>query len=161
MKNTIKLEEDETLEFDITDSEGNPTGESLKFNLDDISLPLRYRDLMIKDKANRDWYKKEVIIINKRQDSQEKGDPLSKNQIDILKANEEFFKKEVEIYNMFLGKNGVEKLLNGRPLGWETLEKIGKLITEQIIPVLDKNTKSMEDLIKAKYGFEKDEAELL
>lgn len=161
MKNTIKLDEDETLQFEITDSKGNPTGEYLEFNMDDISLPLKYRDVMMKDKANRDWYKKELIIINKRQDSQEKGDPLTKNQIDILKTNEEFFKKEADIYNIFLGENGVQKLLNGRPLGWESLEKIGKLITEQIVPTLDKHTKSMEDMIKAKYGPGNDETELL
>lgn len=157
MKNTIRLDKDETLQFEITDNEGKPTGEVLEFNMDDISLPLRYRDLIIKDRENRSNYKKDILIISKRQDVQKKDDPLSKNQIDILKRNEEFFQKEIEIYNMFLGENGVQKLLNGRPLGWDTLEKIGLLIKNQIMPILEKNTKSMEEMIKNKYSDDKEE----
>lgn len=160
MKNTIKLEEDETLQFEITDSKGNPTGEYLEFNMDDISLPLRYRDLYIKDRESRQWIKKEVIIINKRQDVQEKDDPMTKNEKDILEANKKFFNKEIEIYNMFLGENGVQKLLNGKPLGWESLDKIDKLIQNQIYPILKNHVKSMEEMIKNKYS-QKDDAELL
>ena len=157
MKNTIKLDEDETLQFEITDSNGIPTGEYLEFNMDDISLPLRYRDLVIKDRENRSWFKKETIIINKRQDVQEKDDPLTKNQKDMLKASEDFFKKEIEIYNMFLGENGVQKLLNNKPLGWESLYKIDNLIKKQILPILEEHTKSMEELIKNKYSIDKEE----
>ena len=157
MKNTIRLEEDDTLEFEITDKEGKPTGEVLKFNMDDISLPLKYRDLYFKDKENRSWYKKEMLIINKKQDVMDKDDVLSRNQLESLKITEEFFKKETETYNMFLGENGVEKLLNHKPLGWESLVKIDKLIKEQIMPILDKHVKSMEDLIKNKYSIDKEE----
>ena len=157
MENTIKLNKKDTIRLNITTDEGIDTGEFLEFDLNDISLPLRYRDLIIKDKENRSWYKKETIIINKRQDSKGKGDYLSKNEEDLLKAAEEFFKKEVEIYNMFLGENGVEKLLNGGKLGWTSLQDIDELIKEQIIPVLNKNVKSMEDLIKQKYSLDKEE----
>lgn len=161
MKNTISLDQDETLEFEVTDKDGNLTGDIIEFNMNDISLPLRYRDLLFKIKENRRNLKKEVIIIKKRQDVKTKGDPLSKNEVDLLKLNEEYMKKEIELYNEFLGKNGVQKLLCGRPVGWTTLDKIDLLISTKILPELDKHTKSLEDMIKNKYGMGKDETELL
>ena len=157
MKNTIRLEEDEILQFEITDKVGNPTGEYLEFNMNDISLPLKYRDLVLKDKENRENFRKDAMIINKKQDVKSEGDPLSKNEVETLKLSEEYLNKEVEIYNLFLGDNGVQKLLQGRPLGWDTLAKIDKLIENQILPILNKHIKSMEDMIKNKYSNNKEE----
>ena len=161
MKNTISLDQDETLEFEITDKDGNLTGDIIEFNMNDISLPLRYRNLFFKIRENRSNFKKESIIIKKRQDVKDKEDPLSKNEVDLLKLNEEYINKEVELYNEFLGENGVQKLLCGKPVGWTTLDKIDSLISNKILPELSKHTKSLEDMIKNKYGKEKDEAELL
>ena len=152
MENVIKLNERDTIRLDITTFEGEKTGEYIEFDLEDISLPLRYRDLVVKDKENRNWYDKEVIIINKRQDVKNKDGILTKNQEDLLKATEQFFNKEIEIYNMFLGENGVQKLLNGRKFGWTSLNEIDEIIKKQILPVLNDKVKSMEDLIKNKYS---------
>lgn len=157
MKNTIKLEEDETLQFEILNKEGNPTGEYLEFNLNDISLPLKYRDLVLKDKENKTNFRKDVMIVNKKQDVKIKGDPLSKNEVEIFELNKKYINKEVEIYNIFLGENGVQKLLNGRPLGWDTFDKIDKLIETNIVPLLNKYSASLEDMIKNKYSDNKEE----
>ena len=157
MKNTIKLEEDETLQFEILNKEGNPTGEYLEFNLNDISLPLKYRDLVLKDKENKTNFRKDIMIVNKKQDVKIKGDPLSKNEVEIFKLNKKYIDKEVEIYNIFLGENGVQKLLNGRPLGWDTFDKIDKLIETNIVPLLNKYSISLEDMIKNKYSDNKEE----
>lgn len=157
MKNTITIDKDDTLEFEITDKDGNPTGDYLEFNMNDISLPLRYRDLVFKDKENRSNFKKDLIIINKRQDVKNDGDPLSKNELEAIKLNEEYLKKEIDIYNIFLGENGVQKLLCGKPIGWDTLDRIDKLIEEKIYPELNKNAKSLEDMIKGKYKEHKEE----
>lgn len=157
MKNTITIDKDDTLEFEITDKDGNPTGDYLEFNMNDISLPLRYRDLVFKDKENRSNFKKDLIIINKRQDVKNDGDPLSKNELEAIKLNEEYLKKEIDIYNIFLGENGVQKLLCGKPVGWDTLDRIDKLIEEKIYPELNKNAKSLEDMIKGKYKENKEE----
>jgi hypothetical protein len=161
MKNTITIDRDDTLQFDITDKDGNLTGDYLEFNLNDVSLPLRYRDLVFKDRENRNNYRKDLMIIKKRQDVRTDGDPLSKNELDAFKLGDEYLKKEVEIYNMFLGENGVQKLLCGKPLGWDTFDKIDALINNIIKPQLEENAKSMEDIIKGKYKETKDEAELL
>lgn len=148
----ITLEEKETLIFEIEDKKGIKTGEILEFDLDDIELPIKYYNLVEEDKKNKKWYRDELLIINKRQDVKVKGDIASKNEIDRLKAAEKFFKKEVEIYNGFLGENGVQKLLNGAKVGWESLKVIDKMLEEQVLPYLDLSLKSLTDKVTEKYG---------
>lgn len=149
--NIIKLNKDNVLRLGIVDSEGNDTGEHLEFNLSEIELPLKYQELLEKDKKNKEHLRNQMIIIERRQDVKGKK-LLSKNEEDKIKALNEFFKKEVEVYNMFLGENGVQKLLNGRRLGWTTLEEIDKIIEEQIQPHLDLSMKNITNKIKEKYG---------
>ena len=151
MDNFIQLNKNETLKLGIKTDEGEATGEYLEFDLEDIELPLKYQELLEKDKKNKEWIRNQMLIIDKRQDV--KGKKLmSKNEEDkILKLNE-FFKKEVEIYNIFLGERGVEKLLNGRKLGWTSLQEIDELIEKYIVPYLDLNMSKITDKVKAKYN---------
>lgn len=69
-----------------------------------------------------------------------------------LKATKEFFEKEVEIYNMFLGENGVQKLLNGDELSWSTLDIIDEIIEKQIMPQLKINAEDIKSRIMKKYS---------
>lgn len=149
--NIIKLNKDNVLRLKIQTNEGKDTREFLEFDLEDIELPLKYQDLIEKDKKNREYLRNQMLIIDRRQDVKGKK-LLSKNEEDKIKALNEFFKKEVEVYNMFLGENGVQKLLNGRRLGWTTLEEIDKIIEEQIQPHLDLSMKKITDKVKEKYG---------
>ena len=82
---------------------------------------------------------------------------LSKNEEDKFKAINKFFKEEEEIYNMFLGENGVQKLLNGKKFGWTTLMEIDEIIIKQILPYFDKQEKAIEDKIMNKYKLENKE----
>lgn len=149
--NIIKLNKDSILRLKIQTEDGKETGEVLEFQLEDIELPLRYQDLLEKDKKNKENLRNQFLIIDKRQDV--KGKKLfSKNEEDKIKALNEFFKKEAEIYNMFLGERGVEKLLNGRKLGWTTLDEIDKIIKEQIEPHLNLTMDSITNKIKEKYS---------
>ena len=109
-----------------------------------------------RDKKNKEWLRKELIIIDKRQDIKGKK-LLSKNEEDRLKAINKFFKEEVEIYNMFLGENGVQKLLNGKKLGWTSLTEIDEIIEKQILPYFEKERKSIEDRVMNKYKIENKE----
>lgn len=154
--NFIQLEKDTILRLKIKTSEGKETGEQLEFDLEDIELLLRYQELLERDKRNRLNLKNQLTIINKRQDVKGKKF-LSRNEEDIIKATNEFFKKEVEVYNMFLGENGVQKLLNGRKLGWTTLSEIDNIIKEQIAPKLDVNMEQITKKIKEKYNSSIDE----
>lgn len=148
--NFIQLEKDDVLRLQIKASDGTLTGEYLEFDLEDIELPLRYQELLERDKKNKEYLKNQMVIIDKREDV--KGKKLfSKNTEDKIKALEEFFKKETEIYNMFLGENGVQKLLNGRKLGWTSLARIDKLIDEQIAPHIDLTMEGITAKVKEKY----------
>ena len=159
-ENFIKLNKDDVLRLEIRTSEGEPTGEYLEFDLEDIELPMRYQELVDKNKKNRQFLKNQFIIIEKREDVKGKK-LLSKNEEDKIKAINEFFKKEVEIYNMFLGENGVEKLLNGRKLGWTSLQEIDDIIEKQIMPHIDLTMEKITKKVKEKYGKSEEEQEVL
>lgn len=155
--NIIRLEKDDVLRLKLVDDKGKETGEYLEFDLEDIDLKTKYYELLDKDKKNRKWMQDELVIIKKRQDV--KGEKMpSKNEEDELKAAKKFFEKEVEIYNMFLGENGVQKILNGRKLGWASLIKINKLIDQQILPLLEKKSIEIQnkykEIVKDKYTFD-------
>lgn len=156
MENEIKLSKSNELRLKITTDDGKETGEYLIFDLEDIGLALRYQEMLERDKKNKDWLQKELVIIDKRQDIKGKK-LLSKNEEDKFKALDKFFKEEIEIYNMFLGENGVQKLLNGRKLGWTSLAEIDEIIDKQILPYFDKQAKNIEDQIMNKYKIENKE----
>lgn len=149
--NVIKLNKDNILRLRIETSEGQDTGEVLEFDLEDIELPLRYQELIEKDKKNKENLRNQMIIIDKRQDVKGKK-LLSKNEEDKARALKDFFNKEVEIYNMFLGDNGVQKLLNGRKLGWTTLQEIDEIIEKQITPYIDMTIQDITKKVKEKYS---------
>lgn len=148
--NFIKLNKSDILRLGIKTDEGVDTGEYLEFDLEDIELPLKYQELLEKDKKNKEQLKNQLMIIDRRQDV--KGKKLmTKNQEDKIKALNEFFKKEEEVYNMFLGENGVKKLLNGRKLGWTSLQEIDEIIGKQISPYIDIRMDKITDKVKQKY----------
>lgn len=148
--NFIKLGKSDVLRLGIKTDDGVDTGEYLEFDLEDIELPLRYQELLEKDKKNKEHLKNQLLIIDKRQDV--KGKKLmSKNEEDKIKALNDFFKKEEEVYDMFLGENGVKKLLNGRKLGWTSLQEIDEIIGNQISPYLDVRMDKITDKVKQKY----------
>lgn len=157
--NYIQLKNDNIVKFEIRDAEGKDTGEYLEFDIEDIELPLTYQEIIEEDKKNRSNLKNQMLIIDKKQDH--KGKKLfSSNEEAKLKALQEFFTKEKDIFNKFLGENGVEKLLCGRKLGWTTLNEISKIITEVIAPKLDFSFDRMKENIKEKYEIKKEEKTL-
>ena len=149
--NFIKLNKSNVLRLGIKTDEGVDTGEYLEFDLEDIELPLKYQELINEDKKNKKNLKNALFIIGKRQDVKGKR-LLSKNEEDSIKAIQDFMKKEEEIYNIFLGKDGVKKLLNGRKLGWTSLQEIDEIIEKQVVPYLNINMESITEKIKNKYG---------
>lgn len=148
--NFIQLQKDDILRLGIKTSDGKETGEFLEFDLEDIELPLRYQELIEKDKKNKEHLRNQMLIIDKRKDVKGKK-LLSRNEEDKIKALNEFFNKEKEIYNSFLGENGVEKLLNGRKLGWTSLQEIDEIIAKQISPYLDLRMDKITEKIKNRY----------
>lgn len=148
--NYIQLEKSNVLKFGIRTAEGEDTGNYLEFDLEDSELPLKYQDMIAKSKKNEEWLMHQFVIIDKRQDVKGKK-LLSKNEEDKIKTLNEFFKREEETYNIFLGENGVQKLLNGRKMGWSSLRTIDEYIEKQIMPLLDIDMKKFIDKLKSKY----------
>lgn len=149
--NFIQLGKSDILRLGIRTEDGTDTGEYLEFNLEDIELPLKYQDLLDKDKKNKEHLRNQLLIIDKRQDVKGKK-LLSKNEEDKIRAMNDFFNKEIEVYNMFLGENGVQKLLNGRKLGWTSLQEIDDIIGTQIAPYLNNSLENISNKIKSRYG---------
>ena len=150
--NEIQLKDNENiLKLKIKDNEGKYTGEMLVFNLEDIELPLRLQQMEEEDKKNRASLRNQFNIIDKKQ--YHKGKKLfSANEEAKIKAMQDFYKKEIEIYNMFLGEKGVQKLLNGRALSWSTLEEIDEIIEQIILPKLEISSDNIKKKIIKKYG---------
>lgn len=149
--NFIQLEEENILRLGIKDSQGNDTGNVLEFDFDDMDFPIRiqsvYRDLnKLKSKLIND-----LKIIEKRPDIKKRKNSFSKNEEDAVSKISEFFKETAKLYNKILGENGVEKLLNGRNLGWTTIPKIDKMIETQIMPYFNKSVKKEIEEIKGTY----------
>jgi len=149
--NYIQLKKKNNLVFKIKDENGKLTGEELIFDVNDIELPLKYQELIEQDKKNKQWLRNQSLIINKRQDVKGKK-LLSKNEEDMIQALNEFYKKETEVYNMFLGENGVQKLLNGEKMGWDSLSYVDDIINNEIRPLFEKNVKGLQEMIKEKYS---------
>lgn len=150
--NFIQLKRDEDLlRFIIKDENGNDTGNYLEFNLQDIELPIRLQTLAEEDKKARMYLKNQFTIIQKKQDHKGKK-LLSANEEAKVKALQQFYKKEVEIYNMFLGENGVEKLLNGGKVSLNTFERIDEIIDTIIMPKLKITGEDIKTKIIKKYS---------
>lgn len=159
--NIIQLEKDEDIKrFYINDLEGNPTGEYIEFNLQDIELLTRYQQLLEDDKKARTHLEFKLREIDRRPDK--KGKKLmSANQEATVKAWQEFYREEVRIYNMFLGERGVEKILCGTKLSWNSLEAINRVIENQIYPEIKISAKNIRDNIMKKYSKNKESSDVL
>ena len=154
MENYIQLKENEDiLKLRIRDEKGKDTGEMLVFNLQDIDLPLRLQQMEEADKKNRANLRNQFVIIDKKEDHKGKKLFSAKEEAKI-KAMQEFYKKEIDIYNLFLGERGVQKLLNGRELSWNTLEEIDEIIEKAIQPKLQINADSIKEKIAKKYSID-------
>lgn len=152
----IGLKNENILKLEIVNEIGESTGNYLEFDLEDITLPFKYQEIIERLKKSRQNLKNQFTIIEKKQDH--KGKKLmSSNEEEKLKALNNFYKEQVEIYNIFLGENGVQKLLNGRKLRWTTLSEIDELIEKQIAPQLDLTMEDITKKIKSKYSNKKED----
>jgi len=149
MKDFIQLKKDNIIRIGIKDYEGNETGEHLEFDLEDISLPLKYQECIEKHKKNIQYVKMQLVIIEKKQDKKGKK-LLSANEEEKIKVVSEFYKREEEALDLFLGKNGTKKLLNGRQPYYTMYDDINEML-EPILPIIKKGFSNIEDKIKEKY----------
>lgn len=148
----IQLKKDDILRVGIKDANGKDTGEHLEFDLEDIELPLRIEEAMEKHKRNMEELQKRKFILDKNKDNK-------RNDMETLKLMKEFFAKEEKTLDLFLGKGGTKKMLNGRKYYYTMFDDIIDML-EPIFPLIEERAGKIADKIKNKYG-NKEEEEVL
>ena len=154
MENFIQLKKSNTLRFAIRTEDGKDTGEYLEFNMDDIELPLRLNECEAKHRKNLEYLQGQFVIIDKKEDKKGKF-LLSYREEEKIKAVKEFYNREMEALDLFLGEGGTKKLLNGRNPYYEMYDDISESL-EPILPKLQTSTEDIANRIKAKYSKAKD-----
>ena len=149
-ENFIQLKKDSILRIGIKDSDGNDTGEHLEFDMEDINLALRLNDCDEKHRKNLEFLRNQFIIIDKKEDKKGKK-ILSWKEEEKLKVLQEFYKREMEALDLFLGENGTKKLLNGRNPYYSMYEDINDML-EPILPKLKLRADDIAKKIKDKYS---------
>jgi hypothetical protein len=157
MEDFIKLKKDNVLVVGIKDSEGNDTNCRLKFDLEDVELPLRYQELLEEHKKNLNYVRNQFIIINKKEDRKGKK-LLSYNEEEKIRIINDFYKKEIKTMNMFLGDGKVEEILKimDRKPYISMFDDIAVPL-EPLLPSLKNNMSYIEGKIKQKYSNMKEE----
>lgn len=148
--NTIQLKQNNIVKFKILDIEGKETGEYLEFDTGDIELPFRWQEFTEQSKLNNNNLRNKLLVINKKQDHTGKK-IMSSNQEERFRAIKEYIEAETKTYNLFLGEDGVKKLLCGRRLNWDTLDEINTIIQDVIAPKLDLSFNNMLKNVEKKY----------
>ena len=159
MENFIQLKKDNILRIGIRDAEGKETGEHLEFDMEDIELPLKLNECEAKHRKNLENLKMQFVIIDKKEDKKGKF-VLSWKEEEKLKVLQDFYKKEMEALDLFLGKNGTKKLLNGRNPYYSMYEDINDMLVP-ILPKLKLKADDIANKIKEKYSNEATEKNVL
>ena len=149
-ENFIQLKKDNILRFGIKDSDGNDTGEHLEFDMEDINLAIRLNECDEKHRKNLEFLRNQFIIIDKKEDKKGKK-ILSWKEEEKLKVLQEFYKREMEALDLFLGENGTKKLLNGRNPYYSMYEDINDIL-KPILPKLKLRADDIAKKIKDKYS---------
>ena len=150
MADFIQLKKDNILRIGIKDIEGNDTGEHLEFDMEDIELPLRLNECEARHRKNLEFLKMQFVIIDKKEDKKGKF-ILSWKEEEKLKVLQEFYKREMEALDLFLGQNGTNKLLNGRKPYYSMYEDINDMLVP-ILPKLKLKPDDIANKIKEKYS---------
>ena len=150
MADFIQLKKDNILRIGIKDNDGNDTGEHLEFDMEDINLALRLNECDEKHRKNLEFLRNQFIIIDKKEDKKGKK-ILSWKEEEKLKVLQEFYKREMEALDLFLGENGTKKLLNGRNPYYSMYEDINDML-KPILPKLKLRADDIAKKIKDKYS---------
>ena len=150
MADFIQLKKDNILRIGIKDIEGNDTGEHLEFDMEDIELPLRLNECEARHRKNLEFLKMQFVIIDKKEDKKGKF-ILSWKEEEKLKVLQEFYKREMEALDLFLGQKGTNKLLNGRKPYYSMYEDINDMLVP-ILPKLKLKADDIANKIKEKYS---------
>lgn len=144
---TIKLE----------DENGNDTGETLVFDIEDVNTALNYQESIELHKKNLNYLKQTLIIIDKKEDHKGKK-ILSSNEEEKLKAMKKFYEDDMKALDIFIGEGKTQTILNimGRNPYYSMYDDIFELL-KQVTPLLENGYKDFEKRVKEKYTLKKEE----
>ncbi len=142
----------------LKDKNGNEV--VIEFDLGDIELPLNYNRCINQINEAYRRLKGKLIMIDKKQDSKGKNSLLSKNEEEKVKAMHQYYKEMEESTDLFLGKGGTRKFLNGRKPYFEMFDHVSKAL-EPYMPKLNLTVDAMANRIKNKYNLKENEEEVL
>lgn len=151
MEDFIQLKKDNIVRIGIKDQYGKDTGEHLEFDLEDVEMPLRYQECLELHKKNQKYVEHQFIIIDKKEDVKGKK-LLSKNEEEKIKVLNEFYKREMQALDLFLGEGKTQTILNimkRRPY-INMVDDIVEAI-KPILPILKKNSELSIQKIRDKY----------
>ena len=156
-ENFIQLKKDNILRIGIKDSDGNDTGEHLEFDMESIEYPLKLDKCFTMHKQNIADLNSYLTIIDKKYGNQKSNDKylLSKKEKEEYECFKKFFEKEMEAIDLFIGKGGSKKLLNGRDPYYSFFNDF----TDMIAPILSKLKIRVQDIknkIESKYKIEEE-----
>lgn len=157
MADFIQLKKDNLVHITIKDQFGNDTGKELVFDLEDIELPLKYQQMLEEHEKNIKYVRNQFIIIEKREDIKGKK-LLSKNEEDKIKILKEFYIREMQALDLFLGEGSTQMILDimKRKPYLTMFDDIGEALTP-IEKIFNQNIELTEKTIKEKYKI-KDES---
>lgn len=150
MENFIQLKKDNILRIGIKDTNGVETGEHLEFDMEDIELPLKLNQCEAQHRKNFEYLRNQFVIIDKKEDKKGKF-LLSWKEEEKLKVLKEFYQRETDALDLFLGKGGTKKLLNGRNPYYTMYDDISDIL-QPILPKLKTNVEDISKKIKNKYS---------
>lgn len=150
MENFIQLKKDNILRIGIKTADGKDTGEHLEFDMEDVELPLRINECEAQHRKNINDLRMKTLLIDKKEDKKGKK-ILSWKEEEKIKLFKEFYEKEMESLDLFLGKGGTAKLLNGRKPYYSMYEDISEML-KPILPLLQKSTDDIINKVKEKYA---------
>lgn len=159
MNEYIQLKKRNVFKLGIKDEEGNIKLDnngneiSIVFDLEDISTVDRYNKCLELNKKALSDLKRELLIINKKQDSKGKG-YLTKNQQAKVDAMKKYYAKTEEAMDLFLGEGGTQKIFGD--IRYLTMFDDLAEMLKPIMPKLKVNVESIEKQIKEKYKINND-----
>lgn len=150
MADFIQLKKDNIIRIGIKDTNGVATGEHLEFDIEDIELPLKLNECEARHRKNLEFLRNQFLIIDKKEDKKGKY-ILSWKEEEKLKVLKEFYKREMEALDLFLGVGGTKKMLNGRNPYYSMYEDINDML-EPVLPKIKINADDIANKIKEKYN---------
>lgn len=142
---------DSLIRIGIKDEEGNDTGEYLQFDVEAVKNARNYQECLEMHKKNYSALRNQLIIINKKQDHKGKK-IMSANEEAEAKAFEDYYAKEMEALDLFIGKGKTQLILDlmkTEPY-FSMFDDILNLL-DPVFPIIEKGFADFKSKVETKY----------